>query len=81
MNETDRDKIDLIELGKVYGKVTSIDEKIDTFITENGKFRATLQETLDKYDDRIRWNKNKLMWLIGLLIGSGVIGGAGWKFF
>ena len=75
MNETDRDKIDLIELGKVYGKVTSIDEKIDTFITENGKFRVDLRETLDKYDDRIRWNKNKLMWLIGLLIGSGILGG------
>jgi len=81
MNETDRNKIDLIQLGKMYGKVNSIDEKMDTFIAETGKFRETLQETLDKHDSRIRWNKNKLMWLIGLLIGSGVIGGAGWKFF
>jgi len=75
MHEKDRQEINLIELGEMFGKVNSMDEKMDTFIEETGEFRKDLKVTLKDHNKRINWNKNKLMWLIGLLVGSGILTG------
>ncbi len=76
MNEKDRQEIDLVQLGRMYGKVNSIDDKLDASIEQTGRILQKYDKRLDDHNQRINWNKNKIVSGMGVL--ATVI--VGWKY-
>lgn len=83
MHDEDRQEIDLVQLGEMYGKVNGMDdkfeslgEKIDASSERTQEVLVEIKDTQKDHNKRISRNSKKIYWLTGIALSGGGI----WEF-